>query len=650
MYSQGLYKSSMVLSLLMVSILLSAPLFAQVQNKRVKPPIEDPAPPGPEGSYVKVPLQAMPEENIIASKKPNQSGPSIMQGPVTSPFTNNIPVIDGVISPGEWTDAYNLNIGGISSSYYTGGTYCWLKIKNTCTHLYIAAFNQYGTSPNTMGSGTGLQNFFNFYFDTFNGGDYTYCSYGPVQANWEKMFTFPDAAGYPIGGGSQTAYLHGNKHYNSCFYTWWLAQRASDDSYANNTSGVQFARTTSAAGTYFEISIDFLNSKLQMPYITSAGSKLRAGATIGYDQGAYGYLYGMWWNTYFYLPVYSYNGYSLTNLFVTGPPPGFGGVVNIAPVTLNTTDFVWRSNQSIQWSTNVDATPNQALSAVTEVYGTNTASATGPLVKTQTDVTAATAPPSQAWNVTVPLSPPTLVTGFYDLYAKITFTGTCGPVTQTTHWKIFVAQPGEGICYVWPGDVNNNNTCNLADRQALSTYLYDANTRPTWLNGPVRFRTGLITGSTTPLDIFTWVQQPSKMWQTPQGCFMDADGNGTVNNLDLFALKFNLGKTHTFSPKSGNDVNLPTEFTLAQNYPNPFNPTTNILYDLPEESFVNLKITDVLGRDVKVLVNETVAAGAHSVIFNAVDLPSGVYYYAITAHGLESGSDFTRSLKMSLTK
>ncbi len=75
----------------------------------------------------------------------------------------------------------------------------------------------------------------------------------------------------------------------------------------------------------------------------------------------------------------------------------------------------------------------------------------------------------------------------------------------------------------------------------------------------------------------------------------------------------------------------PIEFQLGQNYPNPFNPTTTLSYQLPTNSFVSLKIYDVLGREVKSLVNEKQNAGGHSVTFDGSNFPSGVYFYRIQA-------------------
>ena len=89
---------------------------------------------------------------------------------------------------------------------------------------------------------------------------------------------------------------------------------------------------------------------------------------------------------------------------------------------------------------------------------------------------------------------------------------------------------------------------------------------------------------------------------------------------------------------------LPKEFSLEQNYPNPFNPSTIISYQLASNSKVDLKIFDLLGREVKTLINQNLEAGIHSVTFSATDLPSGIYFYKLTA------GSFTQTKKMTLVK
>lgn len=89
---------------------------------------------------------------------------------------------------------------------------------------------------------------------------------------------------------------------------------------------------------------------------------------------------------------------------------------------------------------------------------------------------------------------------------------------------------------------------------------------------------------------------------------------------------------------------IPTSFSLEQNFPNPFNPTTTIQYSLPQAGNISLKIYNLLGEEVKTLVNDYQEAGKHSVQFNANNLASGIYFYR-----LQAGS-FIQTKKMILIK
>jgi hypothetical protein len=80
-----------------------------------------------------------------------------------------------------------------------------------------------------------------------------------------------------------------------------------------------------------------------------------------------------------------------------------------------------------------------------------------------------------------------------------------------------------------------------------------------------------------------------------------------------------------------NSVNIPQEFQLHQNYPNPFNPVTTISYDLPEDGIVTVKVYDILGGEVRTLVNEMKSAGFHSIQFSAEGLAGGTYFLRLQA-------------------
>lgn len=76
---------------------------------------------------------------------------------------------------------------------------------------------------------------------------------------------------------------------------------------------------------------------------------------------------------------------------------------------------------------------------------------------------------------------------------------------------------------------------------------------------------------------------------------------------------------------------IPTRFALLQNYPNPFNPTTTIPFSLPSKSFVSLKVLDVLGRELSILLAEEMPAGTHARQWNAANMSSGIYFYRLQA-------------------
>ena len=95
-------------------------------------------------------------------------------------------------------------------------------------------------------------------------------------------------------------------------------------------------------------------------------------------------------------------------------------------------------------------------------------------------------------------------------------------------------------------------------------------------------------------------------------------------------------------------ASVPATFRLDQNYPNPFNPTTIISYNLPTSSLVTIKVYDVLGRELKTLLNERQVAGEHSVRFDGSGLPSGVYFYRTEA--VSVGERIVDGKKMLLVK
>jgi len=103
---------------------------------------------------------------------------------------------------------------------------------------------------------------------------------------------------------------------------------------------------------------------------------------------------------------------------------------------------------------------------------------------------------------------------------------------------------------------------------------------------------------------------------------------------------------------------VPDDFYLSQNYPNPFNPSTIIKYQIPELSFVTLKVYDVLGNEIVTLVNEEKPIGSYKVEFDASTLQSGIYFYRLQAvptlptgqAGGRQAGDFVETKKMVLLR
>ena len=113
---------------------------------------------------------------------------------------------------------------------------------------------------------------------------------------------------------------------------------------------------------------------------------------------------------------------------------------------------------------------------------------------------------------------------------------------------------------------------------------------------------------------------------------------GTSNWSEVWKFK-------TFNPLGIDDDELnPTKYVLEQNYPNPFNPTTNIRFKIPESGFTTLKIYNLLGQEVAVIVNESLVAGTYDFNFDGLDLSSGIYLYRLRVN------DFSASKKMILIK
>jgi photosystem II stability/assembly factor-like uncharacterized protein len=196
---------------------------------------------------------------------------------------------------------------------------------------------------------------------------------------------------------------------------------------------------------------------------------------------------------------------------------------------------------------------------------------------------------------------------------------------------------------------------------ALQTYVGVFRT----FNGGTTWDTTSINTNSYGSDIEFLPNDPSKIWiATLDELFFSSDAGATWQ-MDPISGSFEDGRDLEIADGVGwflcetvyrkvdinrvsdlNDGNnfLPETFKLYQNYPNPFNPTTTIKFEIPERSFVTIKVYDVLGGEVATIINEEKLSGNYEVEFDGSQLNSGIYFYQIKA------GNFVETKKMILLK
>jgi len=152
-----------------------------------------------------------------------------------------------------------------------------------------------------------------------------------------------------------------------------------------------------------------------------------------------------------------------------------------------------------------------------------------------------------------------------------------------------------------------------------------------------------------------WLETKSEKWKS----IGFVNGNGTTTESQSYSFRdenvtsgkymyrlkqIDFDGSFEYSNSIEVEISTPIIFTLDQNYPNPFNPSATISYQLPKTGNVNLKVFDVLGKEVATLVNMEQTSGSYKVEFNGSGLASGIYYYQLRA------SDFIETKKMILLK
>jgi photosystem II stability/assembly factor-like uncharacterized protein len=140
-----------------------------------------------------------------------------------------------------------------------------------------------------------------------------------------------------------------------------------------------------------------------------------------------------------------------------------------------------------------------------------------------------------------------------------------------------------------------------------------------------------------------WIEQQhvtSESMRFHSVCFPNAQTGWVVGQNGTILTTVNGGSVFIRE----NSVEFPKNYLLSQNYPNPFNPTTKIEFSIPKSGFVTLRVFDITGRQVSILVNEKLNAGKYSYNWSGSGLSSGVYFYKIES------DKFTAVKKMVLIK
>mgnify|MGYP005725908777 CR=1 FL=1 len=243
-------------------------------------------------------------------------------------------------------------------------------------------------------------------------------------------------------------------------------------------------------------------------------------------------------------------------------------------------------------------------------------------------------------------------------------------VSQLSENNVVVVQPQTGTRF-WESDFQSANGM-LIDDWLISPQL------PTIQNGDVlKFYAGAASGN-FPDSIKVWVSETDNnidsftdeiaYFRVPPGTGNYAEFSFDLSAYEAEDIYIAINYYHTQGGESGATSNhvwvdhfvlegllvsdiednenptIVSEFNLEQNYPNPFNPETNIRYSLPKSAPVTLRVFNILGQQVALLVNQQQTAGAYTVTFDGRDLSSGVYFYQ-----LEAG-DFRQVKKMLLAR
>jgi hypothetical protein len=195
--------------------------------------------------------------------------------------------------------------------------------------------------------------------------------------------------------------------------------------------------------------------------------------------------------------------------------------------------------------------------------------------------------------------------------ANISMTDVSSSSFSIEQYKVKIISPdGDEICGIgstFPIIWNSNNV-------QFVNIDYSADNGATWIP---------IANSYPSNGVYDWVVPNTPSAQA----LMKITNVDTLTTFDISSNNFII----TLITGVDDNSELPESFSLQQNYPNPFNPSTKISFSIPSSMFVEVKVFDLLGREVSTLVSKYVQEGSHEIFFHAENLPSGIYFYSLSA-------------------
>jgi hypothetical protein len=320
---------------------------------------------------------------------------------------------------------------------------------------------------------------------------------------------------------------------------------------------------------------------------------------------------------------------------------------------------LWIATADIDIDGKKDIIYTTTASTVSVCMNTTTPGASTPTFSAKTDFTTGTTPQSvSVGDLNGDGKPDLAVSNFSSNTVSIllnTTTPALSPMTSTPSFTLKTDYAtGSSPRYAGIKDVNNDGKPDLiVVNQISATVSVLLNSAVLPLPVEMSSFTSSVKGNDVTLNWSTVQEQNNKGFEVERNSFGTGwkkvgyiEGNGTINHtqnytftergLQTGSYKYRLkqidynGNFEYHELNSEVIIGVPNKFALAQNYPNPFNPATRINYELPITNYVTLKVYDISGKEVAILVNEVKEAGYYSVQFDAKSLSSGTYFYKLS--------------------